>query len=72
MTANNLNYEFIFSKSNKSSEQHYVPFKSKIAQWAVNNKIHLSSLSELLKLLKEEGHDVPLDARTLTHSAKIN
>ncbi len=46
----------------------------KLRKWAVKNNIRLFALSELLKILKNEGHpSLPIDARTLLKTpSKVN
>ena len=48
-------------------------FQEQLRQWAVKNKITQSSVSELLKLLRNQGsyfETLPLDARTLVRTPK--
>ncbi len=43
----------------------------KLREWAITNNIRLFALSELLKILKENGHpSLPIDARTILKTPK--
>ena len=67
-------YDQNFSEedSGEDSDSHVVSdisFKNKLINWALTNKITHVALNQLLKILKEHGHDnLPLSARTLLHT----
>lgn len=42
--------------------------KEKLSSWAIDFNISGAATSKLLNILKEEGHDLPKDCRTLLHT----
>ena len=55
-----------------NSGQKALKFLDKLKKWAIEGNIGKQNINSLLKILKEEGHDVPLDYRTLLQTPRVN
>ncbi len=56
------------SSSDESTNSYKLPLKNQIATWATNHNITHQALNELITILREEGCELPKDARTVLHT----
>lgn len=55
----------LFEYSDSEEEDHSHTLRDRLADWATQCSIALSSVTKLLHIMREENLDVPADARTL-------
>ena len=59
------------SLESESDVEEHCDLTEKLAKWAVENNCTRSSINQLLKILRESGHILPKDSRTLLQTPQV-
>ena len=59
------------SPESESDVEEHCDLTEKLAKWAVENNCTQSSMNQLLQILRESGHILPKDSRTLLQTSQV-